>query len=208
MDKTRSLIGKTSGAGYNSLSGTHFSNEIQNVANWQNCVKKLYDKNRNTKFVLSGSSASLLKTEYATLLTGRNILHVVYSLSFKEFLMFKDVSTKDLHGYLLRHGPKLKRHLNEYLKYGGFPEVVLTDSNKLKTEFLKNYFTDIIARYVLMHHKIRDAAKVENLAHFLLTNSSNLISAKKLGNVIKSSTHTVLEYLRILEDVCLIYTVP
>ena len=185
-----------------------FLDEIQNVANWQHWVKKLYDKNRNIKFVLSGSSASLLKTEYATLLTGRNILHVVYPLSFQEFLMFKNVSTKDLHGYLLRHGPKLKRHLNEYLKYGGFPEVVLTDSDKLKTELLKNYFTGIIARDVLMHHKIRDATKVENLAHFLLTNSSNLISAKKLGNVIKSSTHTVLEYLQILEDVYLIYTVP
>ena len=48
-----------------------FLDEIQNVQGWEKFLKKTYDLMENVKFVISGSSANLLRGEYATLLTGR-----------------------------------------------------------------------------------------------------------------------------------------
>lgn len=184
-----------------------FFDEVQNLEGWERWVKKIYDKNQEIKFVLTGSSSSLLKKEYSSLLTGRQITREVYPLSFREFLAFNNFKVADK-GYLLKNRPRIRRFLTDYMKYGGFPEVVLQKSDRLKVEQLKNYFTGIIARDVLMRYNIRDAGKIENLGYMLIANISNLLSARKLGNAIKSSPNTVLDYLRILEEVYLVFCVP
>ena len=63
-----------------------FLDEIQNIDEWERFIKKYYDLNEKVKFVVSGSSASLLKGEFSTLLTGRNITFTIMPLSFREFV--------------------------------------------------------------------------------------------------------------------------
>jgi len=184
-----------------------FFDEIQNLESWEAWVKKMYDKNRDVKFIITGSSSSLLKKEYSSLLTGRVITTETYPLSFGEYLTFTDSSPADKTlGYLLNQKPAIKRKLAEYMKYGGFPEVVLQNVERLKVEQLKNYFSGIIARDVLMRYSLRDASKIEGLSHLLLTSIAAPVSARGLGNVLGISPHTVLDYIRILEEVYLVQT--
>ncbi|RLG22500.1 hypothetical protein DRN77_06010, partial [Methanosarcinales archaeon] len=130
-----------------------------------------------------------------------------YPLSFGEYLTFTDSSPADKTlGYLLNQKPAIKRKLAEYMKYGGFPEVVLQNVERLKVEQLKNYFSGIIARDVLMRYSLRDASKIEGLSHLLLTSIAAPVSARGLGNVLGISPHTVLDYIRILEEVYLVQT--
>lgn len=185
-----------------------FFDEIQNLESWEKWVKKMYDKNDNVKFIVTGSSSSLLKKEYSSLLTGRVLLREVNPLFFTEYLDFMGVTVDKSTSYLLNNKPLIKKHLNDYMKFGGFPEVVLQGSEKIKVELLKNYFAGIIGRDVLMRYPVRDASKIENMAHYLLTNSATLVSAKKLGNVLGISPHTIQDYMKILEEVYLIQTVP
>lgn len=186
-----------------------FFDEIQNIQNWEAWVKKMYDKNRDVKFIITGSSSSILQKEYSSLLTGRVITTEVYPLSFGEYLTFTglDLADKTL-GYLLNQKPAIKRKLSEYMRYGGFPEVVLQNVERLKVEQLKNYFTGIIARDVLLRYSLRDASKIEGVSHLLLTGIAAPVSARKLGNTLGISPHTVLDYIRILEEVYLVQTLP
>jgi predicted AAA+ superfamily ATPase len=94
------------------------------------------------------------------------------------------------------------------MRYGGFPEVVLQNVERLKVEQLKNYFAGIVARDVLMRYSLRDASKIEGVSHLLLTGIAAPVSARKLGNTLGISPHTVLDYIRILEEVYLVQTLP
>ncbi|MEA3283116.1 MAG: ATP-binding protein, partial [Euryarchaeota archaeon] len=184
-----------------------FFDEIRDIPSWEAWVKEMYDKNRDVKFIITGSSSSLLQKECSSLLTGRVITTEVYPLSFDEYLTFTglDLADKKL-GYLLNQKPAIKRKLSEYMRYGGFPEVVLQNVERLKVVQLKNYFAGIVARDVLMRYSLRDASKIEGVSHLLLTDIAAPTSARKLGNTLGISPHTVLNYIRILEEVYLVQT--
>lgn len=62
--------------------------EVQNVEGWERWVRKVLDLGE-AEVIVTGSSSSLLRSELATLLTGRVLVTEVYPLSFREFLSFK-----------------------------------------------------------------------------------------------------------------------
>jgi predicted AAA+ superfamily ATPase len=79
---------------------------------------------------------------------------------------------------------------------------------RFKIQQLKNYFAGIVARDVLMRYALRDASKIERMSYLLLTGIAAPVSARKLGNTLGISPHTVLDYIRILEEVYLVQTLP
>ena len=97
-----------------------FLDEVQLVDKWERFVVSLYDRKVNIKIFITGSSSKLLKGEISTLLSGRYISEIVYPLSFKEFLDFKNVKYKPL-----IKSPKIYNYLREYVEFGGFPRVVI-----------------------------------------------------------------------------------
>ena len=180
--------------------------EIQEIGDWQRDLRKLYDGPRNVKFVITGSNSSLLKGEYASLLTGRTLLCEVYPFSFKEFLGARGWNKGFERHVLLAHKPNLQHLFAEYLKDGGFPEVVREDNRKIKTMLLKDYYNAILTRDVLRRYPIRHAARYESAAHYLISNPTSPFSAKKLAPTINITQHTLEEYLGYLEDVYLFFT--
>jgi predicted AAA+ superfamily ATPase len=95
-----------------------FLDEVQNIPAWEKWVRSYYDKKENVKFVISGSSSKLLSSEFSTLLTGRSVNFEVFPLSFKEFLEFKGLPLSKVP--LKAEQRKIRYHLNEYLRFGGF----------------------------------------------------------------------------------------
>ena len=70
-----------------------------------------------------------MSAELATLLTGRNITFFAYPLSFKEFLGFKGIpATSEIE--VLANRVRIKQALDEYMEFGGFPEIVLSTYKK------------------------------------------------------------------------------
>ena len=99
-----------------------FLDEIQSVPFWEKWVKRMYDSQKNIKFVISGSSSALVSSEFSTLLTGRNLLIEVFPFSFKEFLEYKCVSVgsyssvKSAYLDLYDKRTNISYYLDEYLK--------------------------------------------------------------------------------------------
>jgi len=183
-----------------------FLDEIQNKEEWEKWVKKMYDSRKKVKITITGSNSSLLKSEFSTYLAGRNLTHEVFPLSFPEHLAFNGVTVKN-EAELLRSRSVITHHLESYKKFGGYPEVVLENDEKMKITLLKEYFSAILSRDVLARYDVKERTKLEKLAAYLLTNSSGEISAKSLSKIVDLNIKTVQEYLEHLESVYLFFFV-
>ncbi|MDD2702450.1 MAG: ATP-binding protein [Candidatus Omnitrophica bacterium] len=158
--------------------------EVQKIRGWEHWVRARYDRKENIKIFVTGSNADLLSSEFATVLTGRHLELPVAPLSFKEFLEFKGVisgATGSL-GYV-KNKEKLTSLTQEYLMTGGFPRAVLTDDELLRKELLSQYFSDILTKDIAERHKIKDVAKLRNLALFYSSNFTRSYSFNKVKKV-------------------------
>lgn len=187
-----------------------FLDEVQRIQGWEKYIRSIYDEFKGQiKIFVSGSSRSLLSKEYAKLLTGRHITTVVFPLSFEEFLDFKglDVGKK----YLTEEDrARIKRLLGEYLEFGGFPEVVLSQE---KERILEQLFHDIITRDVLERISLRKPGVIEEIAHYICSNIASLISFSKFSRMLRSrgikiSVPTLENYFGYLRDAYLFFDAP
>jgi uncharacterized protein len=185
-----------------------FFDEIQNIKNWEIFVRRIYDKEK-IKIYVTGSSSKLLSKEIATSLRGRTLTFHLFPLSFIEFLRFKNINIEKNYEYSSQRY-KIKNMFEEYLNYGGFPEVVL--SEKLKQETLSDYYEMFIYRDLVERFSIRNTRLLKILTKYLITNISSIFSINSYYNTTKKemklSKETILEYISHLSDINLIYLVP
>mgnify|MGYP000495358120 CR=1 FL=1 len=176
-----------------------FLDEVQNMKNWEVIVRELHDL-RKYRMVLTGSSSKLLSKEIATQLRGRTLSYFLLPFSFREFLRARGLS---VNRYMSRdEAAKIKHYLLEYVEFGGFPDVVLSEA---KTKILKEYADLILFRDFVERHQIKNIEVARFLHSFTIQNFSKEISVNALFNRIKSmgvkvSKNTVYDYLSKLED--------
>lgn len=132
-----------------------FLDEVQNVDGWARWVRVRTETAR-ARVVVSGSSSRLLEPEIASVLTGRSVTRTLWPLSFREHLRFRGIETGG-RASLLAQGPRIRQQLGEHLRWGGMPEVVLTDDAGIKETLLKHCFRDILYRDVVARHAVRCA---------------------------------------------------
>lgn len=177
--------------------------EIQNLENWELFVNKL--QRRGFNLTLTGSNAKLLSKELATKLTGRYIPIEIFPFSFREFLKAKGFEIKKEKSRLPEIKGKILNWSDEYLKNGGFPEVVVKNLDP-KT-YLETLFDAILFRDVVKRYRVRFPQKIYDLATYLVSNFSCPFSFTKLKNILGfRSTVTVEKYLRYLEESYLVFS--
>lgn len=186
-----------------------FFDEIHRKEGWESWIRKKYDLKSNNKFVLSGSSSYLLKKEYSTLLTGRNITFEVFPLSFEEFLTFKKLLLEKNNfgkGIILEKTKiALLKYLEEYINIGGFPEIFFKEE-PFKIKILEQYFDDILYKDIIDRYNL-NAQKTRDLAIYLISNFTSLISLRSVRNVLKISYDTIKDYLSFYKEAFLFFTV-
>jgi len=178
-----------------------FLDEIHSIKGWERFLKKHYDMKDKVKFIISGSSSSLLRKEYSTLLTGRNVTFKIFPLSFKEYLDFSEINYDSIN---TAKKNKILYTLKTFLEMGGFPEVFFKEK-ALKYILLKGYFDDIIYKDIISRYNI-NTKKINDLALYLLTNISNLFTIRKIRNFTGLSIDSIKDYICYLEDAFLIKT--
>jgi predicted AAA+ superfamily ATPase len=183
-----------------------FLDEIQNIPQWERWVRAR-NESEDIKIFITGSSAKLLSRELGTLLTGRHISFSIFPLSFKEILEFKKIPIpNDL--VTINPPPRIANALLEYLKWGGFPRIVLEENENIKLELLKQYFDDILYKDIIMRHQIRDTTMLRELAAHLITNTASLTSTKRLANIFGVSQSAISSYQDYLEEGFLLSGLP
>lgn len=181
-----------------------FFDEIQNIPNWDKFLNRLRE-NKKYKIFVSGSNATLLSKEISSKLTGRNIPITLHPFSFKEYVWVKMPQFQENDIYDQEKRIKIKRIFGEYLKNGGFPEIIRTGYRPL----LQEYFKNIIYRDIVLRYRIRHEASLREITNFLLTNTGTALSFEEISKMTKiSNLTTIKNYLKYLEDSFLFSIIP
>ena len=169
-------------------SDNYLFDEIQNIDGWKMFVRQKLDLNK--KFLITGSSASLLSRELGTKLTCRHINMELFPFSFREFITMKNLNAN-------------KNSFNEYLNSGGFPGYLKYN----RDDILRELFLDIIERDIVARYKLRDSKVLKTLALYLLTNTGNEFSYNKIKNMFDVSINTIISFINYLEDSYILFTI-
>jgi predicted AAA+ superfamily ATPase len=164
--------------------------EIQELSDWQNEIKFLYDSTK-IRFYISGSSATLL-AQKTSKLTGRYELIRVLPLSLKEYIKFNKLKTNS--------GDK-QAILENYLLNGGYPEKV----GKNMPGYLKEIVDNTLYRDLLETYKIRNPRVLEDILKLLADKITTPVSSNRIAKDLKIDNETAANYLKYLEAVYLVY---
>jgi predicted AAA+ superfamily ATPase len=127
-----------------------FIDEIQNVAGWENFVRRFYEK--DIKMIITGSNASLLSKEIGTKLTGRYQKVELYPFSFTEWLAYHNKSFYESDLIDTEKRAALKRYFADYCKMGGMPEYLKYQEK----DILKRLYEDILYRDIAARYQIKE----------------------------------------------------
>ncbi len=177
--------------------------EIQNLPKWEIFINKL--QRRGYNLILTGSNANLLSKELSTVLIGRYISIELLPFSFKEYLQAKNFDINKQYFELPDYSGKILNHLNEYIKNGGFPEIIVKN---LETKiYLDTLFDAIIFKDAVKRYNVRFSQKIYKLAMYLISNYSNEFSYTRLKNILNfNSTLTLQKYMKYLEEAYVIFS--
>jgi len=176
--------------------------EIQNVKGWERFVRRLHDQ--GYKFIITGSNASLLSAELGTKLTGRSIKIELFPFSFKEFLDFKTIKIPPIEKLTTKQKGQLIKLTTEYLYSGGIPDALKYPD----LEIHKTLYNDVLYRDVAARYHLENIKNLKELAFYLVSNSSTLISFNKLKDLLKlGSINTVKSYVDYLENSWLFFVI-
>jgi predicted AAA+ superfamily ATPase len=184
-----------------------FLDEIQEVLDFEQGLKYLL--NRDFLIFITGSSSALQSGDIASTLRGKTLNFSLLPLSFNEFLRFRSFepppnpTTHEL--------GRINSYLLEYLLWGGFPEVVLTDNERTKLNLLSSYIDSMLLRDILEKHSIRNSHIIEHFFIKLAQSFTKQFSINKVfhelkGSGIKVSKDTLHLYLRYFEDTLFFFT--
>ncbi len=177
--------------------------EVQLLPSIVSVIKYLYD-NYEIKFLITGSSSYYIKNLFSESLAGRKKVFELNTLSFREFLHFKDIAFSSPKGFgkkfISAEYERLKRYYDEYIRYGGFPEVVLSRTINEK----KDIVGDILSSYINIDIKniseIRDQKNIHNLLKMLAIRAGTKLDYTKLSSLTGISRPTVNNYIDLLEN--------
>lgn len=185
--------------------------EIQLAPDSPSAMKYLSD-HHHVKFIVTGSSSYYLKNLFSESLSGRKKIFELYPLDFGEYLTFKEISYqgdnwKEKMFNNLEYS-RLSSYYEEYIRFGGFPQVVLAQTEQQKLDIL----LDIMSSYVNIDIRsladFSDERNLYSLAKLLAGRICSRVEYAKLSRLIGLSRPTVTNYVSFFEKTYLIHTVP
>lgn len=180
-----------------------FIDEPQAIEKWELAIRELHD-DFNCHIFITGSSSKLLSKEIATSLRGRSIATLVLPLSFQEFLTFKDFEF-DKDKISSQTKAKILNYFEEFMLYGGYPEVVLENDKIEKLKISKDYYDLTIYKDIIDRYKVQNTQAIKWLINHVTNSLAKEFSSHKIyldlkSKGIKLSKNTLYEYTSILED--------
>ena len=135
---------------------------------------------RNADVYITGSNAKFLSKDIITEFRGRGFEVKVYPLSFRE--------------YMSVYPGTEQAGLNEYMLYGGLPQVLLYDVEEQKVRFLKMLFDETYIKDIKDRYGIRKDDDLEELINIMASGIGALTNPNKLASTFRSVKRSVISY--------------
>ncbi|PIZ52991.1 hypothetical protein COY28_03965 [Candidatus Woesearchaeota archaeon CG_4_10_14_0_2_um_filter_57_5] len=187
-----------------------FLDEIQAVRDWDSWIRKMHDREKGVRLLVTGSSSKMLSREIATKLRGRVLSTEVLPLSFSEYCVWNGFSQEKgspLYGRTLL---AIQQQHAKYLVQGGFP--ALASQNVPAEQVLRSYFESMMFQDIAERNEIRDLKRLRVLAGLLFSSVGKEVSYTRIANRMRSmgftlSKNTVIEHMSQFEDAYLFFQV-
>lgn len=163
-----------------------FFDEIQLFEKWDRFIRRLHDKISKHIF-LTGSNAKLLSREIATELRGRSLSYTVLPLSFSEYCAFQHIDTTKKTS---KNTAILHNALQQYLRFGGFPELLKYEPG-LKITILQEYFNVMFYRDLVERFNVSNVSLLKFFIKRLMSCATKEFSINKIYNELKSSGYKI-----------------
>jgi predicted AAA+ superfamily ATPase len=176
---------------FDELRGTgavYFLDEVQHVEGWERWLRSQLDREKDRRFVITGSNASLLSGELGSSLTGRHLSIELFPFDLDEYRELRPDAT-----------------LESFLYEGGFPAPLeLPDGDQLR----RSYFNDIVERDVRARVGARSAQPLRRLAQMLFESAGAEFSLRRVASSLGIAPDTASLYLDALETCYLAFACP
>lgn len=151
--------------------------EIQLVSEFEDVLNS-YLKIENADVYVTGSNARFLSKDVITTFRGRGEEIKVYPLSFREYLSAVD--------------SPVELAFEEYMTYGGMPQIVEYPSAERKIEYLKALFAETYLTDIKERYQVRNDEELEILIDIISSSIGGLTNPRKLANTFESEKHVKL----------------
>ncbi|GAB6886563.1 ATP-binding protein [Desulfothermus okinawensis JCM 13304] len=169
---------------------TVFIDEAQRIKNIGLTLKLFADNFPDVQVVVTGSSSFELADNLKEPLTGRKIEYYLYPLSFQELV--------NHYGYL-----EAKRRLNFILKYGLYPEVIVSPENA--KSILMGLTDSYLYKDLLIYEGIKKHSLLSKILQALALQIGSEVSFSEIGQLVGADKNTVEKYIDLLEKSFVIF---
>ncbi len=196
--------------------------EIHVMKEWQLQLKYYIDAHAKCRFIISGSSKTLLYLDASESLAGRIRFLEVFPLTFREFLEFNNI---DLSGMLLQkpdlesfediekayhsiiaYKQSILHFLGQYFDTGGYPEwFKIRDMEQWQRTIVEDYFALILFRDIVSVFKVKDPILLEKMVRDIAAISTNRFTYKGLSERLDIDRETVKLYLYYLQSSMMVF---
>ena len=163
-----------------------FIDEFQYAAEGAQNLKFLYD-HFPTKIIITGSSATELSLKTIRYLVGRIFVFNLSPCTFQEVLTFEDSALESLLSQDAELGAEITQRINryyaDYLVYGGYPRVVISDTMKEKETVLKNIFNTYLLKEIKEILNYSEEFKLTKLIQALSLQIGSLVNHNAQKNI-------------------------
>lgn len=187
-----------------------FIDEIQYLKNPSNFLKYFFDEFWDKmQIICSWSSAFYIDKNFTDSLAWRKKIFKINTLSFEEFLIFKnreDLINLDFDKILDSKKDKLIRYFDEYFIFWWYPKIVLEEDLEVKKELLWELVNSYLKKDI-EESEVRLKSKFLNLYKILFSQIWNLLNKNELAKTLWLTTSSVENYIYILEKTFHIYLI-
>ncbi len=169
--------------------------EVQFMPRFEEVLNSLLRLN-NIDIYVTGSNSKFLSSDIVTEFRGRGDEIRVYPLSFAEF-------------YSVYEGD-YDEAWQDYMLYGGLPQITSLHSDQQKSEYLKNIFTNVYLKDVIERNKIQNTEEISILVDVLASAIGSPSNPSKIAKTFSSerqisyTNKTISNHIEHLVDAFLI----
>ena len=181
-----------------------FLDEMQEIKGWEKVVNSL-SSDYDVDLYITGSNSRMMSSEISTYLTGRYVSFRIYTLSFAEYLTFKEQ-------YDAVGDPR--QELANYIRLGGFPATHLQNYTQDEVyTIVRDIYNSTIFSDIVRRNQVRKIDQLERVVKYTFNNVGNTFSAKSISDYLKAEhraldNETVYSYLEKLEKAYLLHRCP
>ncbi|MBS3991555.1 MAG: ATP-binding protein [Erysipelothrix sp.] len=183
-----------------------FLDEIQNISGWEKFARRMADEKRT--IYITGSNSKMLSHEMERTLGGRYLAILVYPYSYDEFLSAKQVRITNSTFYSIESRAILLGLLDEYLHFGGFPEITELIN---KRDYLSNLYNKIFLGDIISRYSISNKSGLEVLLKKVAESVRQPISYSRLLHIVQSVGYkvgksTIIQYIEYCKESYLLFS--